>query len=321
MNSSRRTLVIGTRGSALALRQTGMVAAALRRHQPGVVIETRVIRTAGDREQQASLQAIGGQGVFVKEIEEALRRGDIDLAVHSLKDLPGNIAPDLVLGAVPKRADARDALIARAGATLAELPAGATIGTGAARRIAQLRALRPDCTIIDLRGNVDTRLRKLHDPAGPYDAIVLALAGLKRLRRAGVVTEILPFDVILPAPGQGALGLEVRAADAWARELLAPLDDPPTHAAVTGERAFLAGLGGGCQAPIAALGRSRAGTLHLSGLLATPEGALHRRTLTGPVEQAADLGQRLAQQILAEVDEGTKTEREMTRDLSRNNAK
>jgi hydroxymethylbilane synthase len=299
-NGNRRALVIGTRGSALALRQAGMVTMALRRRHPGMAIETRIIRTAGDREQQASLQAIGGQGVFVKEIEEALRRGEIDLAVHSLKDLPGGIAPDLVLAAVPKRADARDAVIARAGQRLADLPAGATIGTGAARRSAQVRALRPDCAVADLRGNVDTRLRKLHDPAGPYDAIVLALAGLRRLRRSGVVTEILPFDVMLPAPGQGALGLEVRADDAWARELLAPLDDPATSAAVTAERAFLAGLGGGCQAPIAALGRLRAGTLHLTGLLATPDGALHRHSLTGPPSNAACLGKQLADEILRE---------------------
>jgi hydroxymethylbilane synthase len=292
-----RRLRIGTRGSALALRQTNMIAGALRRQWPDLDIEIRHIRTIGDREQGASLQTIGGQGVFVKEIEEALLGGEIDLAVHSLKDLPGTLAPGLTLGAIPKRADARDAVIARSGKRLAELPPGAVIGTGAARRIAQVRALRPDCRIADLRGNVDTRLRKALDSAGPYDAVILALAGLKRLRRSSVVTEILPFDSILPAPGQGALGLEIRADDGWARDLIAPLDDPATHAAVSAERAFLRSLGGGCQAPIAALGRVQRGSLWLTGMVAQPDGTLCRRSLTGTPEQAEMLGLHLAEEM------------------------
>ena len=292
-----RTLSIGTRGSALALRQTQMVATALRRHHPGLVIEIREIRTSGDREQSASLQAIGGQGVFVKELEDALWRGTIDLAVHSLKDLPGALAEGLTLAAIPKREDARDALISRSGASLADLPPGAVIGTGAARRIAQLRALRPDCEIADLRGNVDTRLRKALDPAGPYDAIVLALAGLKRLRRAGVVTEILPFDTMLPAPGQGALGLETRTDDAWARELVAALDDPATNAAVTAERAFLAALGGGCTAPIAAWGRLRRGHLWLTGMVGREDGTLARHSTFGAARDAVLHGMGLAEEF------------------------
>jgi hydroxymethylbilane synthase len=306
-------VVIGTRGSALAQRQTNMIAAALRRHWPDLGIRLHIIRTTGDRNQGTSLQVIGGQGVFVKEIEEALLSGQIDLAVHSLKDLPGEIAPGLALAAVPKRADARDALISRGGQRLLELPPGATIGTGSARRAAQLRALRPDCIIADLRGNVDTRLRKALDPAGPYDAIVLALAGLRRLRRSGVVTEILPYSVMLPAPGQGALGLEIRADDVRLRELLAPLDDPATHAAVTAERAFLAALGGGCQAPIAAFGRVRANQLHLTGLLGQPDGTLRRADIHSPLVQAMKLGHELADELKRDHKDA---ERGMTRDLS-----
>lgn len=290
-------VVIGTRGSALAQRQTNLIAAALRRHWPDIEIGLHIIHTIGDRDKGTSLQAIGGQGIFVKEIEEALVSGQIDLAVHSLKDLPGELAPGLMLAAVPKRADARDALISRRGLDLMDLPPGATIGTGSARRAAQLHAWRSDCTILDLRGNVDTRLRKALDPAGPYDAIVLALAGLRRLRRAGVVTEILPYSVMLPAPGQGALGLEIRADDARLRELLAPLDDPATHAAVTAERAFLAALGGGCQAPIAAFGRVRAHQLHLTGMLGQPDGTLRRATIKGAITDAPQLGRSLAEQV------------------------
>lgn len=291
---SNRPLIVGTRGSALALRQTHMVVAALRRLHPEVVVEIREIRTTGDAEQHVSLRAIGGQGIFVKEIEEALLRRDIDLAIHSLKDLPGTIPPGLLLGATPKREDARDALISRDGLTLAQLPPSAVIGTGAARRIAQLRALRPDCTIIDLRGNVDTRLRKALDPHGPYHAIVLALSGLKRMGRANVVTEILSLDTMLPAPGQGALGLEVREEDTWARALIAPLDHPATTSAVRAERAFLAALGGGCQAPIAALGQVRARRLTLTGLVEQPDGTLTRKTIQGTTHEAEELGQILA---------------------------
>jgi hydroxymethylbilane synthase len=293
-----RTLIIGTRGSALALRQTQMVAASLRRRHPGLAIAIHEIRTTGDREQTTSLRAIGGQGIFVKELEEALLRGTVDLAVHSLKDLPAAMTPGLVLAAIPRRADARDVLISRSGARLADLPSGAVIGTGAARRIAQVRALRPDCTIADLRGNVDTRLRKALDPDGPYDAIVLALAGLARLRRAGVVTEVLPLDTMLPAPGQGALGLQTRTEDTWARELVAALDHSATRAAVSAERAFLAGLGGGCTAPIAAWGRTQRGKLWLTGMLGRDDGTLTHHSIQGQATDAISLGTTLANELL-----------------------
>lgn len=320
-----RVLIVGSRASVLALRQTNMILAALRRRFPAVQMELRHIHTTGDHDKSTPLHTIGGQGVFVKEIEEALARGEIDLAVHSLKDLPGTLRAGLALGAIPKRADARDALIARSGMTLADLPHGATIGTGAARRIAQLQAARPDCIIHDLRGNVDTRLRKAMDAHGPYDAIVLALAGLKRLRRAKEATEILPFDTMLPAPGQGALGLEIRADDTWACDLIAPLNDPTTHRAVSAERAFLVGLGGGCQAPIAALGRVRGQQLWLTGMLALPNGTLLRHTLQGNPTEAEAIGHRLAREILSqetgrdteatEIHGGARkiTEREITR--------
>lgn len=295
--STERTLVVGTRGSALALRQTRGIVASLRRRHPQLAIAIREIRTTGDAEQVASLQSIGGQGVFVKEIEEALARGDIDLAVHSLKDLPGTLRAGLTLGAIPRRADARDALIARQGLTLSELPHGAVIGTGAARRMAQLRALRPDCVIHDLRGNVDTRLRKALDLDGPYDAIVLAVAGLQRLKRDSVITEVLPLDTMLPAPGQGALGLEIRADDTWAHELILPLEHRPTAVAVTAERGFLAGLGGGCQAPIAALGRARGRHLWLTGMIALPDGTLVRKMTQGEARDAEALGHQLAEMM------------------------
>lgn len=302
-----RVLIVGSRASALALRQSQLVMAALQRRWPEVRIELRPMRTTGDRDQATSLHTIGGQGVFVKEIEEALTRGEIDLAVHSLKDLPGTLRAGLALGAIPKRADARDALISRSGLTLEKLPHGATIGTGAARRIAQIQAARPDCQIHDLRGNVDTRLRKAMDLAGPYDAIVLALAGLKRLRRSKAATEILPFDTMLPAPGQGALGLEICADDAWTRDLIAPLNDPATNRAVVAERAFLVGLGGGCQAPIAALGRVRRHQLWLTGMLALSDGTLLRHTLQGHEGEAEAIGQRLAEELLAR-EQGQATE-------------
>lgn len=295
---SARSLIIGTRGSTLAMRQTRSITRALRRRYPDLQIVIHKIRTTGDADQQASLRVIGGQGVFVKEIEEALQRGTIDLAVHSLKDLPARLPPGLDLAAIPRRADVRDALISRSGRGLMSLPAGAVIGTGAARRAAQLRAVRPDLVIAELRGNVETRLRKALASNGPYDAIVLALAGLRRLLRQSAVTEILSYDVMLPAPGQGALGLEIRADDAWARELVAPLTYPPTASAVTAERAFLAELGVGCQAPVAALAHASRSTFWLTGLLAAPGGRLIRQTVYGLATDAAALGANLAGQLL-----------------------
>ncbi len=299
LSPSTRTLVVGTRGSALALRQSHAIVTSLRRRHPDLAIIVREIHTTGDLDQGSSLRVIGGQGVFVKEIEDALARGTIDLAVHSLKDLPARLSDGLELGAIPRREDVHDALIARAGQRLAQLPLGAVVGTGAARRAAQLCVLRPDLRVVDLRGNVDTRLRKALDPYGPYDAIVLAVAGLKRLRRSGSITEILPTETMLPAPGQGALGLQIRADDAWVRDLIAPLHHRPTALAVTAERAFLAALGVGCQAPVAAWARVHGGSIWLHGLIAHPNGAVIRQMIHGHTEEAIGIGTSLAQTLLA----------------------
>jgi hydroxymethylbilane synthase len=255
------TVRIGTRGSALARLQTQMVAQALRIAWPGVITTAVVITTTGDAVQDRPLTAIGGKGLFTAELEAALRDGSIDLAVHSLKDLPSEASPGLVLGAILARDDERDALVSRDGHTLAGLPAGAVVGTGSLRRGAQVRALRRDLRLEDLRGNADTRLRKALDPAGAYDAIVVAAAALARLGRSADASELFDPGVLLPAPGLGALAVQCRDEDA-SRRLLAPLHDVATAAATVAERAFLEGLGGGCAVPIAAHG-----SLHAGGLL------------------------------------------------------
>jgi hydroxymethylbilane synthase len=251
---------IGTRGSALARLQTEIVAQALRVAWPGVVTSSLVISTTGDAVQDRPLAAIGGKGLFTAELEAALRDGSIDLAVHSLKDLPSEASPGLVLGAILSRDDERDALVSRGGHTLAGLPAGAVVGTSSQRRGAQVRALRPDLRLEDLRGNADTRLRKAFDPAGAYDAIVVAAAALARLGRSADASELFDPDVLLPAPGQGALAVQCRDEDE-SRRLLAPLHDVATAAATLAERAFLEGLGGGCAVPIAAHGSLHGGAL------------------------------------------------------------
>lgn len=250
------TVRIGTRASALALTQTGHVADDLRR-LGGLEIETVHVRTEGDR-LTGSLATLGGTGVFVTALRDALLDGRCDVAVHSLKDLPTAAAPGLTLAAVPPRQDPRDALCARDGLSLAELPPGARVGTGSPRRAAQLLAVRPDLEVVDIRGNVDTRLGRVrgadHGP-GDLDAVVLARAGLARLGRLDAVTEALPFDVMAPAPGQGALAVEIRDADAVGTPLaaaLAALDDRRTRLAVLAERALLATLEAGCAAPVGA---------------------------------------------------------------------
>jgi hydroxymethylbilane synthase len=295
------TLRGGTRASRLARWQTERVMEALRR-SAGAQCEAVPIVTEGDRVLDRPLPEIGGKGVFTEALEVALRSGTIDFAVHSLKDLPIEIADDLVIAAVFERADPRDVLIAQAGHTLAGLPRGAAVATSSTRRMAQLRLVRPDLSIAPLRGNVDTRVRRAQ--AGDVAAIVIAAAGVERLGLQHTVTEYLPFEVMLPAPGQGALAVQCRAADGVTRELLGALDDPLARAATTAERTFLAALGGGCAAPIAALGTAR-GTadgfqLRLQGLVAAPDGG--RAVRVGgdaPIEDAAALATRLAQQALA----------------------
>lgn len=296
---SARTFVIGTRASALALAQTEIVAEALRAAHPGVALIVRPMRTGGDKDQHTPLAQLGGQGIFVKEIENALAAGEIDLAVHSLKDMPAAQPKGLVIAAVLEREDARDALVSRDGLGLEQLPPCARVGTGSLRRRAQLRALRPDLELVDLRGNVDTRLRRVAE--GACDAVVLALAGLARLGRAAEATAILPLDVMLPAVGQGAICIEAREDDAAALALARAVDHPATHLATAAERSFLRELGGGCHVPIAAHATWQGGTLWLRGLVASADGArVVRGSAAGPPEEAERLGQGLARQLLAE---------------------
>lgn len=257
-------LILGTRGSALATTQSELVAHALR--EAGHEVELRIVRTSGDRTRE-SLTQVAGLGVFAVELRAAVLAGECDLAVHSCKDLPVAPVDGLTIAAVPPREDPRDALCSRDGLTLAELPAGARIGTGSPRRIAQLRALRPDCDFVDIRGNVGTRLGRLEP--GDLDAVVLAAAGLSRLGLSDTVTELL---TILPAPAQGALAVECRADNAAVREALSVLDDPMTRTAIDAERALLAALGGGCAAPIGALGHEDDGELRLTAGVFSADG-------------------------------------------------
>lgn len=300
MGEMRPPLCLGTRGSALARWQADHVAGLLRAAWPALTWEVRVFHTQGDQMPDTPLPALGGKGAFTAELEAALRAGAIDLAVHSLKDLPTNLPAGLVLGAVPLRAEATDVLVSRAGYTLETLPRGAAVGTSSRRRAAQLLYHRPDLRILDIRGNVDTRVRKALAADSLYDAILLAYAGLARLGRVGVISQALPLEVMLPAPAQGALGIQCRD-EAPIRSLLAPLDHPPTRQAVEAERAFLAGLGGGCAIPVAAYATVEAGQLHLRGRVTALDGSRQLDVaLSGPATEAASLGTRLAQMALAQ---------------------
>ena len=313
-------LVMGTRGSKLALVQTHWVADALRLAHPELQITIETISTKGDRILDVALSKVGDKGVFVKEIEQALCDGHIDLAVHSAKDLPSQLAPNLTLGAIPTRADVHDVMVTSASLNVITpsllhsqhafpiLPNNAHIGSSSLRRASQLRALRPDLRISDVRGNVDTRLRKL--AAGQYDGIVLAAAGLDRLGLSGQHFESegaqftrLPFelDQMLPAVAQGALAIECRADDTRTLHWLRALDDPITRACVTAERAFLRRLEGGCQVPIAAYAKVQANGLHLRGLVAALDGTqMVRGEQTGVLQDAEPLGITLAERLLAE---------------------
>ncbi len=296
-NGRRASLVIGTRGSQLALWQAEWVQARLREIAPSVSVRLERIRTSGDKILDVPLAKIGGKGLFVKEIEEALSRGDIDLAVHSMKDVPSVLPEGLAIVCVPEREDARDALLTRDHVALRDLPSGAKVGTSSLRRQAQLLAHRQDLNVSMLRGNVNTRLRKLQD--GEYDAIVLAAAGLARLGWAGHVTEYLSPSLSLPAVGQGALGIESRADDTFVRGLLEPINDAMTSMAVSAERAFLDRLEGGCQVPIAGHAVVENLSVRFEGLVASVDGTrVIRDRIEGPVEQAAQLGTFLAERIL-----------------------
>jgi hydroxymethylbilane synthase len=288
---------LGTRGSALALVQAREVADRL--GAGGAEVEIVTMRTEGDRRADARLSVVGGKGLFVREIEEALLRKEIDLAVHSLKDLPAETPEGLTLGAYPPRADARDVLVAREAATLATLPAGAVVGTSSPRRRAVLLSVRPDLGVQPIRGNVDTRLRKLE--SGGFDAIVLAAAGLDRLGLTVPHTELLDPDVFVPAVGQGILALEVRVDDRSTLGHLAALDDPATRPCALAERACLARLGASCNTPIAAYARLHGVTVHLTGIVASEDGRrLLRANGTGLATDAAAIGRGIAESLLAQ---------------------
>jgi hydroxymethylbilane synthase len=294
------TLRLGTRGSALALAQASAVAAAITA-ATGERVDLVEITTDGDRS-TAPVQQLG-VGVFVSALRDALHAKEIDFAVHSYKDLPTGPVDGLVIAAVPVREDPRDALVTRTGALLAELPTGARIGTGAPRRVAQVAALGRGLTCLPLRGNVDTRLRKVAE--GELDAVIVAAAGLRRLGRAEAITEVLDPMLMLPAPAQGALGVECRAADSGLAELLASVDDDHTRARVTAERSLLATLEAGCSAPVAALAdvaeTDDGWEIYLRGAVFSLDGAFAvRLSGTGPLNEAAEVGSRLAAELLAE---------------------
>ncbi len=288
---------MGTRGSALARAQTAIIAEALRALDPTMVLEVVVITTSGDRiagpiprETPSAPESV--KGLFTKEIEEALLRREIDLAVHSLKDLPTPATPGLVITAVPARGDPRDVVISREGGVLRGLPLGARVGTGSARRDVLIREARPDLMVQPIRGNVDTRLRKL--AAGEVDALVLAAAGLIRLGREAEITEWLPPEEFVPAPGQGALAVQVRADDEIARTL-AGLDDAPTRRAVEAERLFADHVGGGCRMPVGAYAEQRDGRLTLTGMV--HEGRPIRVTVSGEAEEGSRLAAEAAKAV------------------------
>ncbi len=284
-------LTIASRGSQLALWQARWVEARL--SESGCAARIEIVKTTGDAVADAPLARIGGKGVFTKEIEEALLACRADLAVHSLKDLPTELPAGLVLAAVPQREDPRDAVV---GSTLAALPEGAKVGTSSLRRAAQLRKLRPDLVIESIRGNIDTRLRKWRE--GQYDAIVLAAAGLKRLGWEDRITEILPPEVMCPAVGQGALGIETRP-DGAGFAAAVPLDDPATRAAVTAERSLLAALGGGCQVPIGAHAIVVDSRLRMIGVVAAPDGSqLISAESEGGAGEAEAIGRDVAAMLL-----------------------
>jgi len=298
MTSVLSAIRLGTRASRLARIQTDLVRKALARLGPTIEFRSVEISTEGDRDLRTPLPEIGGKGVFTQELEQALRDGTIDLAVHSLKDVPVDPSPGLTLAAVGMREDPREVWISAQGWTLATLPAGARVGTCSTRRAAQLLVHRPDLQLAPLRGNVDTRVAKAQ--AGEFDAIVIAAAGVHRLGLSSAITEYLPLEIMLPAPGQGALAVQCRADDAAMLELLRHLEERDVRAATDAERGFLEGLGGGCAAPIAAFGRADERRMHLEGLVVSLDGQRQIRLVwEGPATDGRRVGLRLAAEARA----------------------
>lgn len=295
----KANLIIGTRQSLLALWQSNHIASLLRKQYPDCQVSLKKIVTKGDRILDVPLAQIGGKGLFTKEIETELLDGTVDLAVHSLKDMPTVLPEGLCLTAITTRANVGDAFVSNKYASFSELPQGAVLGTSSLRRKAQLLAVRPDLKIVDLRGNVDTRLRKLDE--GQMDAIILAAAGLERLGHADRIREIIPTTVCLPAVGQGALAIECRSDNKEVREMLAFLNDLPTKQATDAERAFLGLIEGGCQVPIGVHAEVENDNVKIEAVIASLDGSkVLRNNITGPAVNAADLGRKLGQQMLAE---------------------
>ena len=293
---SRRHIVIGSRSSKLAVIQAETVLSALSADNPGLKIELSRISTTGDRQKEISLEELGGEGVFVKELEEALLQGKIDIAVHSLKDMPAVTPAGLRLASVTRRIDPRDVMVSRAG-KLSELSPGARIGTGSRRRSIQILARRADLEICGLRGNIDTRLRKAF--TGELDGVVLAAAALIRLGREDVISDYFPPEHFVPAVGQGALGIEIRSGDDYISELVALINHEPTWQCITAERTLLHTLGGGCRAPIAALGMVTDGVLRLRGMVAGRNCSdILYHMIEGSCSAPEEAGSRLAGQML-----------------------
>ncbi len=294
----RDRVLVGTRGSSLALAQTNQVVDSLKKFAPNVRYEVVPIRTRGDKMQDFGTTTVEGKSMFTKEIEEALIIGQIDMAIHSMKDLTTDLPADLVIGAVPERANPRDVLLSRNKKKLDQLQVGAHVGTSSARRKAQLLAARADLEILDMQGNVDTRLRKLDK--GQYDAIVLAAAGLIRLGLEKRATEYLSIDIMLPAVGQGALAIQSREDDHEIRQLLSNIDDKPTRRAVDAERAFARKLGADCKTPVAAYARAESGKLAIDGMVAARSGKiLVRSRIISDNPDAEKVGEELAQALLS----------------------
>jgi hydroxymethylbilane synthase len=287
-------LRIGSRGSQLALWQANHISALLR--ERGHEVEIEIIKTTGDKITDVALTKVGIKGIFTKEIEEALAAAGIDLAVHSLKDLPTEIPRGVEIAAITTRENPRDVFCSSKYKDLAQLPKRARVGTSSLRRQAQLKALRPDLEIHPLRGNVDTRLRKLE--AGEYDAIILAAAGLTRMGKTELIRQVFPVEMMCPAAGQGALAVEIRAGDSGTRQHTAFLDDPAARATTTCERALLSKLGGGCQVPIGALAELRGGRLHLDAIVARPDGTRLLRE-SGEGSEAVEVGEAVGEKLLS----------------------
>lgn len=292
-----RRLRLGTRGSQLALWQAEFVAREIKNQMPELKIETIIIKTKGDKILDVALSKIGDKGLFTREIENALLAGEIDLAVHSMKDLPSFLAPGLNLGAVLKRENPRDVLISSRGYTMINLPHNGLVGTSSLRRIAQLKNLRPDIQISDLRGNVETRIKKMNEHK--LDAIILAYAGVERLGLSHVITDIISTDSVLPAVGQGAIAVEIRSDDKDTAAIMAKINHMPTLITTKAERAFLRQLEGGCQVPIGCLAQINDGEIHIEGLIASIDGQeVLRDSASGRLDQAEMIGQQLAQNLL-----------------------